>query len=142
MREIQQSGDKPSITISEIDYDRLTDLAAVARDRSPEVADELQYELDRASVVADAEVPPSVVRMGSTVEFQAQGGKPTRVTLVFPGEADVAEGRISIMTPIGAALIGLSAGQSITWTARDGRRHELTVLRVGNPTAAAPAADF
>lgn len=131
MRETPHSHRKPDITISELDYDRLSDLAAAARARAPEVADELLTELDRASVV-DA-VPPSVVQMGSTVEFQAGQGQRTRVTLVFPGEADVAEGRISIMTPIGAALIGLSAGQSITWTARDGRQHELTVLRVDNP---------
>ena len=52
---------------------------------------------------------------------------------MFPGEADVAEGRISIMTPIGTALLGLSAGQSIAWTACDGRRYDLTVLSVEGP---------
>lgn len=121
---------KPEITISEADFDRLSDLAEAARDRAPEVAEELMLELDRASVVASAAVPPGVVQMGSTVEFRAGEGEPTRVTLVYPGDADVAAGKISVMTPIGAALIGLSQGQSITWTARDGRRHELTVLKV------------
>lgn len=140
MRENPQARRKPDITISEIDYDRLSDLAAAAHDRSPEVAEELMDELDRASVVAAAVVPPSVVQMGSTVEFRADHGQPTRVTLVFPGEADVAEGRISIMTPVGAALIGLSAGQSITWTARNGRQHELTVLHVEGPGAASKPA--
>lgn len=127
---------KPDITISELDYDRLSGLADAARGRAPEVAEELLTELDRASVVAAGEMPPGVVQMGSTVEYRAGGGDTTRVTLVFPADADVAEGRISIMTPIGAALIGLSAGQSITWTARDGRRHELTVLTVEGPGAA------
>ena len=56
-----------------------------------------------------------------------------RVTLVFPGEADIAQGKISILTPIGAALIGLSAGQSIDWTARDGRIHRLKVESVEAP---------
>ncbi|HEY9568192.1 MAG TPA: nucleoside diphosphate kinase regulator [Thalassobaculum sp.] len=127
---------KPDITISEIDYDRLSDLADASRSRAPEVAEELLLELDRASVVAAGGVPPSVVQMGSTVEFKADQGQPTRVVLVFPGEADVAAGKISIMTPIGAALIGLSAGQTISWTARDGRQHELTVLAVEEPERA------
>lgn len=52
---------------------------------------------------------------------------------MFPGEADIAEGKISILTPIGAALIGLKAGQSIDWTARDGRLHRLTVETVAAP---------
>ena len=133
MRENLQGRRKPDITVSEIDYDRLVGLASSARARSPEVADELLSELDRAEVVSATGVPAGVVQMGSTVEFETDRGDRTRVTLVFPGEADVAEGRISIMTPIGTALIGLSAGQSITWTARDGRRHDLTVLSVERP---------
>ncbi len=52
------------------------------------------------------------------------------MTLVFPGEADIAKGKISVLTPIGAALIGLSASQSIDWTSRDGRIHRLTVESV------------
>ncbi|MGE0241516.1 MAG: GreA/GreB family elongation factor, partial [Parvibaculaceae bacterium] len=48
----------------------------------------------------------------------------------FPGEADIAEGRLSILTPVGTALIGLSVGQSILWTGRDGQQHKLTVLDV------------
>ena len=127
---------KPDITISEIDYDRLSGLADASRSRAPEVAEELLLELDRAKVVAADGVPPSVVQMGSTVEFKADQAPPTRVVLVFPGEADVAAGKISIMTPIGAALIGLSAGQTISWTARDGRQHELTVLAVEGPERA------
>lgn len=56
---------------------------------------------------------------------------------MFPVDADFAAGRISILTPIGTALIGLSPGQSIAWTARDGRRHQLTVLSVEPPDAPA-----
>ena len=71
--------------------------------------------------------------MGSIVEFRSDTGQQRRVALVFPGDADFAQGRISILTPIGAALIGVSPGQSIAWTARDGRRHRLTVLTVEQP---------
>ncbi|MNW16687.1 nucleoside diphosphate kinase regulator [compost metagenome] len=52
------------------------------------------------------------------------------MTLVFPKDADISEGRISVLTPIGTALLGLSAGQTMGWTARDDRRHTLTVLAV------------
>ena len=53
------------------------------------------------------------------------------ITLVYPGDADISEGKVSVLTPIGTALLGLSEGQSMHWTARDGREHELTVTAVG-----------
>jgi regulator of nucleoside diphosphate kinase len=87
-------------------------------------------------VVSPDAVPADVVRMGSTVEFRADNGQQRTVTLVFPGDADIAEGKISILTPIGTALIGLSPGQSISWAARDGRRQRLTVLKVEQPASA------
>jgi regulator of nucleoside diphosphate kinase len=59
--------------------------------------------------------------------FVADDGRERSVVLVYPGQADIGVGRISILTPIGTALIGLSEGQSITWTTRDGRRRRLTV---------------
>ena len=75
--------------------------------------------------------------MGSTVMFKPDTGDAKTVVLVFPGDADISEGKISILTPIGTALIGLSTGQSIMWTARDGRRHELSILAVDQPAAEA-----
>ena len=72
--------------------------------------------------------------MGSTLTFKPDTGEAKTVTLVFPGDADISEGKVSILTPVGTALIGLSAGQSIQWTARDGHRHELSVLAVSQPT--------
>ncbi|MFG1479472.1 nucleoside diphosphate kinase regulator [Xanthobacter sp. V4C-4] len=122
----------PAIIIGTAEHHRLSGLATAALDHSPEVAEELLDELERARVVAPGRVPASTVRMGSTVTYTADGGTRT-VTLVYPAEADIANGRVSIMTPIGAALIGLSEGQSIPWTARDGRRNALTVLKVEPP---------
>jgi regulator of nucleoside diphosphate kinase len=55
------------------------------------------------------------------------------VTLVLPGEADIAERKVSVLTPIGAALIGLAQGASIDWETRDGESRELTVLQVATP---------
>jgi regulator of nucleoside diphosphate kinase len=124
---------KPAIVVSEADYDRLANLAATALDRLPGLAGELQAELDRAEVVAPGAVPANVVRMGSMVWFRSDGGLDRAVTLVFPAEADIAANRISVLTPIGTALIGLTAGQSIRWTTRDGREQELTVVRVEPP---------
>lgn len=122
----------PEIVVSDTDHARLTSLANAALETVPDTAEELLSELDRAKIVADESVPRDVVRMGSIVEFQS-GNDRKRVTLVFPPEADIAAGKISVLTPIGAALVGLAKGESITWTARDGTSHELTILSVEQP---------
>lgn len=131
---------KPAITMARSDHERLSRLAESYVDRNPAVAEELLTELDRARVVDDTKIASDVVRMGSTLRFTSDVGEDRSVTLVFPGEADIATGKISILTPIGAALIGLSAGQSIDWTARDGRVHRLTVETVEAPAPASPPA--
>jgi regulator of nucleoside diphosphate kinase len=132
-KQTQENAERlPAIIVSEADYDRLVNLAAAAEDRAPDVASALQSEMERAQVVPADALPATVVQMGSSADILADGQQ-RRMTLVYPGEADFAQGKISILTPIGAALIGLSPGQSIAWTARDGRRHQLTVLAVTQP---------
>ncbi|MBN9074093.1 MAG: nucleoside diphosphate kinase regulator [Rhizobiales bacterium] len=121
---------KPVITIGETEHEKLTRLAEAAGERIAQVADELLAELDRSHVVKDGKLPADVVRMGSTFRYVTDAGDDRTVTLVYPGEADIAAGKISILTPSGVALIGLSPGQSIDWEARDGRRHRLTVQSV------------
>jgi regulator of nucleoside diphosphate kinase len=133
----QKTHRKPKIIVGEIDHERLTGLATTALERIPEVAEELLAEMDRAKVVAPAKLPADVVRMGSFVTFDSDSAQHRRVQLVYPGEADIEQGRISVLTPIGAALIGLAAGQSIAWTARDGKKHVLTVTAVEQPAMAA-----
>jgi regulator of nucleoside diphosphate kinase len=130
MTQFHSNRDKPRIVVSDIDFKRLMSLAAAAQSRLPEVADVLQAELDRAEIIAVGSVPAGIVQMGSTLEFRSDSGQQRRVTLVFPGEENISEGRVSILTPIGTAIIGLSSNQSITWMTRDGREHELTVLSV------------
>ncbi|WP_099868005.1 nucleoside diphosphate kinase regulator, partial [Pararhizobium haloflavum] len=127
MAPVRRTRRKPAITVTRSDSDRLSSLAEVYVDRNPLVAEALLSELERARIVEDSRIPANVVRMGSTLRFTSDIGEVRRVTLVFPGEANIAEGKVSILTPIGAALIGLSTGQSIDWTARDGRVHRLTV---------------
>jgi regulator of nucleoside diphosphate kinase len=126
---------KPKIRISQSDHARLSALASTFAARNPEASEELLAELERARVLADGWVSSGTVRMGSTVTFKPDSGDRKTVTLVYPGAADISAGKVSILTPIGTALIGLSAGQSIMWTARDGRRHELLVLGVSKPSA-------
>ena len=130
---------KPSIIVSHTDQRRLTTLATDALERFPEIAEELLSEMERADVMIAEAIPPNVVQMGSGVVFQSDSGETRRVSLVFPGQADIAAGRISILTPIGTALIGLAEGQSIAWKTRDGRSRRLTILIVEGRAADAMA---
>jgi len=122
----------PNITLSTSDHQRLSLLALSGPGSDPDAADDLLHELDRASIVTDASLPGDVVRMGSLVRFRAGRDERTAL-LVYPAEADIASGRISVLTPVGAALIGLRTGQSISFRTRDGRPQMLTVLRVLPP---------
>lgn len=123
----------PKISVTEREFESLSRLANAALDRLPDVAEELLHELGRARIVAETAAKPDVVRMNSTVLFRQEDGAERRVTLVYPAEADISEGRVSIMTPIGTALIGLSVGQSITWANRAGKRQQLTIVAVDPP---------
>ena len=122
---------QPAITISTLDYDRLSNLAESASRHAPDVAAFLLEELSRADIAFGA--PREAVRMGSRVEFRDdESGTVQSLRLVYPGQADAQQGCISILTPVGAALIGLSPGQSIQWRDRRGTLKKLTVLAVEN----------
>ena len=116
----------PPIAISKEDKVRLRNLAYSAIDRVPEVADELLQEVERAKTSSHA----NTVRMGSTVEFETDTGMHHTIRLVFPAEADISAKRISVLTPIGTALLGLSAGQRMQFTDREGRERQLTIIAV------------
>lgn len=122
---------QPALVIDHLDYDRLAGLASAVAGRLPMAARDLAHELDRATIVPAAEIPVGTVRMHSTVRFRDDTtGTEQELRLVYPGEADIEAGRISILTPVGTALIGLGEGQSIAWYTRSGERRRLTVLRV------------
>jgi regulator of nucleoside diphosphate kinase len=123
----------PKIRIAQSDYERLSALANAVAERNPSACETLLKELDRASVMTDRRIPSDTVRMGSTVTYRTNSSEERTVTLVYPAEADIAEGKVSVLTPIGTALIGLSTGQSIEWKARDGRSQVLTAVAVGQP---------
>jgi regulator of nucleoside diphosphate kinase len=136
MRKIGGGRSLPRIKVTEEDHRRLSGLASAAMNRMPEVATSLADELDRAVLVRSGKAA-GFVRMGCQVEFRDDTtGKVQAVTLVYPGEADIGEGRISVLTPVGAALLGLSNGQSIKWATRTGVAKRLTVLDVREPAFA------
>ncbi len=128
---------KPRITLTAIDHEKLSALADAAAHTMPEVAAELADELDRAHVLPKGRHPVDTVCMGCVVDFRDDmTGRVQTVTLVYPNEADISMGRISVLTPIGTALIGLPVGKSIDWTTRTGATKRLTVLQVREPVAA------
>jgi regulator of nucleoside diphosphate kinase len=120
----------PRLILGVEDHEKLMTLANGITGPMASVAEDLMNELDRARVVAQSKVPKDAVRLGSIVSFTTTDGFNRTFQLVFPGEADITSGKVSVLTPIGAALIGLREGQSTPWTARDGRRLSLTVNRV------------
>jgi regulator of nucleoside diphosphate kinase len=123
---------RPPVVLSARDHDLLVGLVEVALRRAPQVAYLLLEEAERAEVVPLDRVPANVVALGSHVEYRDDATSATRqVQLVHPSEADIARGRVSVLTLIGAALVGLSEGHSIDWPTQDGRKRRLTVLRVG-----------
>lgn len=129
--------EKPPIMISDLEYRRLLGLAHVTRLTQPAVADELVAEIERAQVVAANMIPHYVVQMGSAVTFRTgDDGAVRSIVLVYPRDADITAGRISVLTPIGAALIGMAVGYSINFTSNDGRQQKLTVLEVKPPIEA------
>jgi regulator of nucleoside diphosphate kinase len=123
---------RPDIVIRAADEDRLATLAGNLLHRAPALGEMLLGELARARLADDDAVPADTVQMGATLTYETEGRRRT-VTLVYPAEADIDAGRISVGTPIGAALLGLAEGQSIDWTARDGQRQRLTVVAVARP---------
>lgn len=123
--------EKPFIRVAQTDWNRLH-MIANSLESNNAVANELLNELERAQVVPDAE-KMDFIGLGSTATYRTTAHDQRTVTLVLPADADIARGRISIMTPVGVALLGLSAGQSIEWQTRDGRTETLTVLSVNKP---------
>jgi regulator of nucleoside diphosphate kinase len=96
-------------------------------------SDFIHYELDRAKVVPDAGLPLDVARIGSTVTYRSDDGRVSTVTLAYPGETDAGAGRVSVLSPVGATLLGLQPGQAITRMGWDGDFREFAVVSVIPP---------
>lgn len=121
----------PSIRVTEDELQRLTSLANATMELFPRVAHFLAREMERATVVTDERELHGVIRMGSKVTYRDdETGSIREVVLVYPHEANIELNRISVLTPVGAALIGLSVGQGIEFQTPSSRTKKLTVLAV------------
>ncbi|KUM05121.1 nucleoside diphosphate kinase regulator [Chromobacterium subtsugae] len=118
----------PAITVSSLDYERLAALLETCEQGHP-VAGRLEAELERAEVVEPEAMPANVITMNSRARIRLGDGQEKLLTLVYPREADSEQGRISVLAPIGAALLGLSIGQDMQWPTPSGTTR-LTVLEI------------
>lgn len=128
------------IYISREDYSKLRlMLAASPYSNANAARRNLREELDRAAVVDPATFPADVVAMGSTVQYEDLGtGEVEEYTIVFPDRANIERRLISILAPIGTALIGCRVGDLVKWTTPGGIR-QLKVRRVTQAPAESPA---
>lgn len=123
---------QPEIYVTTHDYDRLSALAGFykARRRGA-IADFLADELERAELIAAVQIGPGVVTMHSCARIMdPDTGESRIVSLVFPGEEDSLRGKVSIVTQLGTALLGLPEGARMEWRTLDGRKKSVVVLEV------------
>ena len=121
----------PNITITSRDAARLETLLEGLPAHSFAGQKALEDEIYRATIVAPENVPPSVVTMNSTVRFAVlPSGVERRLKLVYPGKTDASDQTVSILAPVGSALLGLAEGDEIHWPNPNGGTLHLVVLEV------------
>ncbi|TGG95027.1 nucleoside diphosphate kinase regulator [Natronospirillum operosum] len=122
---------RPEIVISTLDADRLESLlASLSKGAFPGKA-ELEAELARADIVEPKDVPPTVVSMNSTVRFRVQSSEEEfELTLVYPKDMDASGNKISILAPVGSALLGLAQGDQIEWPKPGGGSLSVTIEEI------------
>ena len=113
---------KPAITLSTLDMERIEALLEKMPSEFPG-RDALEAELDRADVLEPAEMPPTVVTMNSTVRFtMLESGKSSTLTLVYPKDMDGSANKVSVVAPVGIALLGLSVGDELEMPSATGQK--------------------
>lgn len=119
---------KPEIIISSLDLDRLYKLIESLPKSGLVGVSELEEELARANVVPPTDIPPTVVTMNSTVKFSVESTRDEfELTLVYPKDIDSTGSKISILAPVGSALLGLSQGDQIEWPKPGGGLLKVTI---------------
>ncbi len=122
---------RPKIVISTQDADRLERLLESFNDGAFPGKAELEDELARADIVDPKDVPPTVVSMNSTVRFRVQSSDDEfELTLVYPKDMDSSGKKISILAPVGSALLGLSQGDQIEWPKPGGGFLHVTIEEI------------
>lgn len=126
----------PAIHISTNDHAKLRLLVnAALRTSSNPAIEKLRQELDRAVVLDSGALPKDIVTLNSRVEFEdVATGEVEAYTLTMPERADVEQKRLSILAPIGTALIGFRQGDAVNWTTPGGVR-QLKIRNVSQPDA-------
>lgn len=126
----------PEILIGQREHKKLTIAAMTDIGDSTDRIDFLLYELDRARIVADAALPPDVVRIGSIVRYKPMPGEERTIKLVMPGDDGlIGDYRLSVTSAHGAALLGLRPDHLMTWIDGDGVTQRIKVLKVANNLA-------
>jgi regulator of nucleoside diphosphate kinase len=121
---------KPAIVISRLDIERIEALLERMSPTQVTQYDALRAELDRADVVEPSAIPADVVTMNSVVTFKDEDSSDElTISLVYPSGAGV-PGTVSILAPVGSALLGLRVGQQIEWPTPDGHMRTLRVLEI------------
>ncbi len=136
---------RQSIVITQKDMSRLANLIEAVRFIRPGDEDHLsalERELDRAEIIYDDSVPPTVITMNSHVRVtDLDTGREHEYNVVYPREADPSRGKISVLAPLGTALLGYSAGSRIEWIVPGGlRRLRVEEVSQGDSLSASRAA--
>jgi len=122
----------PPVMISEMDRDDLYAAATstLRNSRTAPAASNVLREIFRAKIVSNDQLPTNVVAVNSCVDVRDNvAGANRRIVLVLPGETTSKPNAVSVLSPLGAALIGLSEGSSIEWCTASGDRRNITVVR-------------
>lgn len=121
-----------TIIVTATDLERLRRVVEIyGEGKMADACEALDAELERAQILPSEQVPHDVVTMNSTVTYlDPATGDSKDVTLVYPQHADVAQGKISILAPIGMALLGLRVGQALDWPLPDGRVKTVKVTAI------------
>ncbi|HFZ8993760.1 TPA: nucleoside diphosphate kinase regulator [Citrobacter freundii] len=120
---------RPTIIINDLDAERIDRLLEKPEFAALPMAEALNAELDRAEMRSPETMPQDVVTMNSRVKFRDLSSGETRVrTLVYPAEMVDSSTQLSVMAPVGAALLGLRAGDTINWELPGGSSIHLEVL--------------
>ena len=123
--------DDEHLLIKESDYQSLRQFINCNRS---EATAALAEEMSKAKVLADESFPDNVVALNAVVEFfDAELSKESKVTLVLPWQADLTKRKISILSPVGCALIGLRVGRRIHWPLLNGKTRTLDIIKVSHP---------
>lgn len=127
---------RPAILLIDSECDALYALALTIQPKHPERAAMLLTELDRAEVSPARAMPADVVTMNSRVTFiDDRNGTQRTVTLVYPQDADIEAGLVSILSPVGVGLIGMRAGSAILWPDRERHDRLLRIVHVAPPAS-------